>query len=160
MSLLTHARRIANANPIHPYAWEAVYRAGGRLSQFGMAGTHTSRDIDRTRLERLVILGHPASPLDLAMPAPAPPFGPPPDEVVVQAITDLSQTVELGTPERPQRDAGSWVFVGVRYGATYYVVQIDPAGHPMALQMDAIAPIACPRCGPTPGTRAGFLVPR
>jgi hypothetical protein len=166
MSLITHAQRIASRNPIHPYAWQAVYRDGGRLHQLGVAGVHTSRDVDRSRLERLVLLGHPASPIELAMPAPPPPFGPPPAEVIVQATTDLSATMEFGTGERPVRTAGTWVWLGVGYdvigvGRRYWVLQIDPHGHPMALEgLPVIAPVACPRCGPSPGTQDGLLVPR
>ena len=74
MSLITHARRIASDNPIYPYRWAAVYVGGSRLLQYDGDRRRSSRDIDRTRLDRLELFGHPASPLTIGCPQPPPPF--------------------------------------------------------------------------------------
>jgi len=116
---LAYGHRLADPNPIAPFAWEARYRGGGRLRQYDVDGRHTSREIDRARIESLVILGHPASPIVLPRPEP----DRIPDEVLVLAQTDLVQTLGQGITDRRV------IFVfGYRYGPTRYLVTIDEAG--------------------------------
>ena len=142
-------------NPIAPYRWEARY-ALGRLCQLDVDGWHTSREIDRQRLRTLVVLGHPDSPISLPVPYPTAP-----DEILIRGTTDLHATMESGTGARSLRTA-RWVFVGVRYGADAWVIQLDPHGHVVALQLElpagaALDPVPCVRCGPQRGDRAGIL---
>jgi hypothetical protein len=134
-------------NPIAPYRWEARY-ATGRLCQCDVDGWHTSREIDRTRLRALVVLGHPDSPLTLPVPRPAWI----PDEVLVRATTELQATHELGRGGAGVLTAQRWTFVGLRYGTQAWVLQIDPAGHcvtttrPLAAG-SPVDPVPCGRCG-------------
>ena len=136
--------RRAPVNPIAPYRWEARYELG-RLLQLDVDGWHTSREIDRQRLRTLIVHGHPDSPIQLAMPS-----ANPPDEIIVRATTDLRAT--LGTGETAMT-AARWVFVGVRYAGHAWVVQLDPAGHVLALTARslpagaALDPVPCSRCG-------------
>ena len=137
-------------NPIAPYFWEAQY-ATGHLRQWDRDGWHTSRDIDRAQLRRLVITGHPASPIVVELPVPPPPLGMAPDEVLVRATTELQATLEVGSGP-PALTASRWTFVGVRYGTQAWVCQIDPAAHvsthtvtlPAGAPLD---PVPCARCG-------------
>jgi hypothetical protein len=133
-------------NPIAPYRWEAVY-ASGRLRQCDVDGWHTSREIDRTRLRALVVLGHPDSPITLPVPRPAWT----PDEVLVRATTELQATHER-VGESPALTAQRWTFVGLRYGRAAWVLQIDPGGHLVTRTLPlapgaTLDPVPCGRCG-------------
>lgn len=134
-------------NPIAPYRWEAQYDTG-RLLQCDVDGWHTSRDIDRTRLRALVVLGHPDSPITLPVPRPALV----PDEVLVRATTELQARRELDAGPGATLTAQRWTFLGLRYGPQAWVLQIDPSGHlvtrtcPLAASAP-LDPVPCPRCG-------------
>jgi hypothetical protein len=158
MTLATHAQRIRSVNVVEPYLWEARY-AKGRLRQKDWDGWHTSREIDRKRLRAFVIHGHPASPIEIGLPYPPWPEGPAPLEVIIQATTDIRETVEVGTGETT-REIVTWCFFGLRYRPDEaHILQFDPAGHLLAVILDVVQPVECPRCGPQPGARAGLLVP-
>jgi hypothetical protein len=158
MTLATHAQRIASPNPCHPFLWEARYEKG-RLKQWDFDGWKASRDIDRRRLRSLVIHGHPASPIELHLPYAPWPEGPAPTEMIVQATTDIRESVELGTGQK-RTEVATWCFFGVRYRPDEaHVVQLDPHGHVLAAIVDVVAPVPCDRCGPQPGDRPGILVP-
>lgn len=119
---VAYAHRLADPNPIAPYRWEARYAGGGRLRQFDVDGWHSSREIDRARIEALVILGHPASPIVLSRPY----ADRIPDEVLVSAQTDLVQTLGQGITDRHVV-----FFFGYRFGAEEFLVRIDAAGRLM-----------------------------
>jgi hypothetical protein len=166
MTLASHAQRIRSNNPVEPYLWEARYQGYDdrhdrhprrfRLRQQDFDGWHTSREIDRARLRSLVIWGHPGSPIELGLPQPPPPDGPLVDEVLVQATTDLRETIEVG---EQRIEYLTWCFFGFRYGGLRHFLQIDPAGHIAAYVADVVQPIECPRCGPGQGGARGLVVP-
>ena len=133
-------------NPIAPYRWEAQYPTG-RLLQCDVDGWHTSREIDRTRLRALIVLGHPDSPITLPVPRPAVA----PDEVLIRATTELQATHALDAAPG-SLTAHRWTFVGLRYGLEAWVLQIDPAGHLVTRTCPLAAgapldPVPCARCG-------------
>lgn len=135
MSFIEHFQKpVQHANPVYPYAWEARYLGyddrtpeSFRLRQFDHDGAHWTREIDRARIRSLVILGHPASPIELWTPYPPPPLGPPPDAVIVKAVVDHQFTVGGGNGNRAH-DVLRFYFFGFRYGADDFLVGIDPTG--------------------------------
>lgn len=123
----TWLARQASGNPLFPYTWIAEYHgapfglgSGGRLKQFDVDGYHTSFDIHRARLKRLLILNHPLSPIDLPVP-----FDRPPDEIIMKARVDLD--MELGSKEIVARRVSC--FFGYRYGADKFLLEIDDEGN-------------------------------
>jgi hypothetical protein len=126
MSTLTPSaavQRVRSRNPIHPLTWEARYRGGGGIRQFDWDGQHWSREIDRSRVESLLLHGHDESPLTI----PLPDGERPPDAVIIKAQVDISQTID--------RDSGAqrWsrsvaIFAGWHVGDHAYLVEIDAVG--------------------------------
>ena len=121
----TWRRRMASGNPLYPYTWVAEYHPAflglgpsGRLKQFDVDGYHTSLDIQKARLMRLLIMNHPLSPIELPVP-----FDRPPDEIVMKARVDLE--MDLGGKVVGRKV--SRIF-GYRYGEDKYLLEIDDEG--------------------------------
>lgn len=123
MDTATFNRRVLERNPLYPYAWEVRYNGGGRLRQFDFDRQHFSREIDIARVESLVILGHPSSPIVLELPY----ADRPPDEVIIKAQVSIHETICLGAPGK-EMSREVKVFFGFRYGPEKFLVEIDEAG--------------------------------
>jgi hypothetical protein len=126
-------KRILHANPLEPYSWAAEYppTKGGRgrpvvFKQFSAStGYHYAREIDRLRLKRLVILGHPHSPIYCN---PISSLGPP-DEVLIGAHNFMQMENGIIDPKSGLsgwKDKVSIPYFGFRYGADQYLTEIMP----------------------------------
>lgn len=129
--MISHARRIANKNPLHPYSWIARYRDGGRLKQFDFDGYHYGHDIDLRRVQSIEICGHPNSPI--FVPILDDSDGQRPDEVLLIAHNAID--MELGSNKVTYRIP--YYFIGYRYGQDVVgakiledgkIIQVTPLG--------------------------------
>lgn len=124
MDLHTWQRRKNSGNPIYPYHWVARYIDGTTLSQFDGLNSHTSFDIDRQRVQDIVVMGHPMSPILIERPTG---MGVP-DRIIVRASVDM--TTPLGAKGF---GPSAWVykvtyFIGYRYGKEEFLLRIEDGG--------------------------------
>lgn len=128
--LIAFNRRLLPASSgIEPFMWEALYKnPKGRLKQFDSDGPHKSTEIDRARLECVILWGHPDSPIRINT---IPTLGVP-DEVVIGARVMLSEERGM-TPWRGRivqevgkMDKRAFVFCRYRYGSDTYTTEIAP----------------------------------
>lgn len=114
-------------NPIAPLEWVATYRGGGGLRQFDVDGPHWTTQVDRARVGRLELRGHPAGPLRLDVRPDQVP-----DEVVVRAGCELA----LPGPGRRVVE----VCAGFRYGAEEELLVIEGTSGRVRCERRAAAP--------------------
>jgi hypothetical protein len=97
-----------------PYRWEATYRDGTTLQEFGWTGHRRAAEIDRGRLKTLALIGHPSGSIALECAIP-------PDEIILQADTTYRLGTGLAVAER-------YVLFGFRWGLHEVVMAVDSAG--------------------------------
>lgn len=124
MDIQTWQRRQISGNPIYPYHWIAKYIDGSTLSQFDALKSHTIFDIDQQRLQNMIIMGHPKSPIIVERPTG---MGVP-ERIIVRASVNMIS--DSGTPGWGQK---AWkykviYFIGYRYGKHEFLLQIDDNG--------------------------------
>lgn len=104
-------------NAVHPYRWEAEYRDGTVVRQFDpVQGFQRSTVIDPRQIMALRVLGA-GTPIRLQRP-----LAHAPDEVRIQATTDVSLTLGAGIT-----GVAKVCWFGYRYGTQWFLLRIDGA---------------------------------
>lgn len=124
MPLVSFESRIRQHNPIWPYTWTAQYADGSSLSQFSGGHYHYSHEIDKAKLDKLMILGHPDSPITL----PRPYQDRLPDDIVIKAECSYQVPMGIDTGALGRVHKTAQYVIGYRYGDEYYFLRIDEHG--------------------------------
>jgi hypothetical protein len=112
-------QRRHDPNAVAPYTWEADYRDGSTIRQADPErGWQPSTVLDPGQILALRVLGHPHGPIRLRIPY----ADQPPDEVRIQATTDVAVPVGGGPAE-----VAVVRWFGFRCGTQWFLLRIDDA---------------------------------